>query len=573
MVGIMSRRVDWSLSLLLFITALLLRLYFVAASGFDGLYGQDAYAYYDFTGNLLKSFQTGQPLPVFFWPLGYPTLLVAGFTLFGASAAVGQAISIIMGAGLAPLVFILARQIQSETAVLTIFSGRPRRADPTDQKNFAGTGQSARPKMPGGAFTAGLLVAVCGQAVQSSLVLMADIPALFWGLLSSVLLLAYLSRQSPPRNKSRWLMGAVVCLMLACITRWLYLALIPVWGAALLFTHRDITQQPTTPSNRLMAGAHGGAPLQTEDLPISKIDGHKKSNGLLTRRDMLLAGTAGLLILVPQLIFSATSPYPTFNHAWVQGWSPVNAFQREFTNIDGHFLYEKLNAVFYAQPFYDAYYLSPLFTPLIVIGLWAVLRRKPFSSAVMLSGWMLLPYVFLAGIPYQNIRFPLIVVPAVAVLAGIGLENAVHWLAARLPHRTPVLIGAALLVGLGVGQMLHTAYPVVTTFITNQQADKAVVQWAAERIPAGATVYTFGLTLTLRHYSSFEVYEVYSETPETLAQKWQHGQVDYLLIDPWNINNQWAGREPQIAIQWLENERGLRQIGRYSHYILYRISG
>lgn len=523
----MSRRVDRTLPLLLFVVALLLRLYFLVSSDFDGLYGQDSYAYFDFAGNLRSLMQTGQPLLAFFWPLGYPALLAGGFTLFGASAAVGQAISVLMGAGLAPLVYVLARQIQCEADIAL---RRPHRTAPTDQRDFAGAGQRAYPKIPGGAFTAGLLVAVCGQAVQSSLVLMADIPALFWAVLSGVLLRTYLSRQSPPRNRSLRLMGAVVCLMSACITRWLYLALIPIWGAALL-------------------------------------------NGRMTRRDLLLAGTAGLLILVPQLIFSATSPYPTFNHAWVQGWSPGNAFQRAFTNIDGHFLYEKLNAVFYAQPLYDAYYLSPLFMPLVVIGLWAVLRRKRFASAVMLGGWMLLPYIFLAGIPYQNIRFPLIVVPAVAVLAGIGLENTIRWLAARLPRRAPVLIGAALLVGFGVGQMLRTAYPVVTTFIANQQADKAVVQWAAERIPAGATVYTFGLTLTFRHYSDFAVYELYYETPETLAQKWQSGRVDYLLIDPWNIHNQWAGREPQIAVQWLANQRGLRQIGQYSHYVLYRING
>ena len=38
----------------------------------------------------------------------------------------------------------------------------------------------------GGALLAGLLMACCGQVVQSSLVVMADVPALFWATLSAV---------------------------------------------------------------------------------------------------------------------------------------------------------------------------------------------------------------------------------------------------------------------------------------------------------------------------------------------------------------------------------------------------
>ncbi len=493
---IFQRRLDLGLLSLLFLAGLLLRLIYLIPSGFDGLYGQDAYAYYNFAGNLQTFIQTGQPLPPFFWPLGYPALLAAGFTLFGASAAVGQTINLLMGAALAPLVYILARQLRSGV---------------------------------GGGFTAGLLMAVCGQSVQSSLVLMADIPALFWLLASGIMLMVYFSSHPERKNRPVQLTAAVLFLSLACLTRWLYLALVPVWGVALLLY----------PKTRW--------------------------------RDIVIAGGVGLLVLLPQLAYNLTNPYPVLNHAWVQNWSPLNAFQHEFGNIDGYFLYKQPNALFYAQPSYNTYFLAPLFTPFILVGLLILARRKPYSRAVMLAGWLLLPYLFLIGIPYQNIRFPLIMFPAVALLVGFGLEYSVRWLATRVPNPAPVTLGAALLIAVGVGQTTNAAYTAINMFLANQQADKAVIGRVTVRLPADAIVYTFGLTLGLQHYTDFAVYDLYYETPETLAQKWRHGQADYLLIDPWNINSQWAGREPQTAMQWFEDQRVLTRIGNYGHYVLYRI--
>jgi hypothetical protein len=81
------------------------------------------------------------------------------------------------------------------------------------------------------------------------------------------------------------------------------------------------------------------------------------------------------------------------------------------------------------------------------------------------------------------------------------------------------------------------------------------------------------LTLTLQYYTPFDVHEIYYETPQTLAENWQHGRIDYLLINVWQIENQWEGREPQIAYHWLRDERGLTLIERYGNYTLFRVAG
>jgi hypothetical protein len=107
------------------------------------------------------------------------------------------------------------------------------------------------------------------------------------------------------------------------------------------------------------------------------------------------------------------------------------------------------------------------------------------------------------------------------------------------------------------------------SFIARQMRDKAVVFWIRDHLPADATVYTHGLSSALRHYTAMEIHELYDETPHSLT-----GVVtgNYLLVNDWQIANQWAGLTPGIAVDWLRAHRHLRRIGRMNDYTLYLVS-
>ena len=107
----LAARRELALLCLLFIVSLFLHLWFLRPATFDGLYGQDSYAYYDFAGELREAISKGRAPGPFFWPLGYPALLTTAFALFGTQATTGQAINIMLGSALTPLVYILARQM------------------------------------------------------------------------------------------------------------------------------------------------------------------------------------------------------------------------------------------------------------------------------------------------------------------------------------------------------------------------------------------------------------------------------------------------------------------------------
>lgn len=421
---------------------------------------------------------------------------MVGFTFNGVNTTTALGLTLVMGALIPALIYVLMRQLGSPY----IF-----------------------------ALIASVLFILCGQAIQSSIVIMADIPSLFWAILSAVVLIHYTKSE-----QVGWMLLAGFILALASVTRWLYLILALPYALIVL---------------RMW-----GWRLRVK--PIVGI--------------MIVTG----IVFIPQLIYSTTTPYPTFNHAWVEGWQIGNAFAHEFTNVDGYFNYPMVNWRFYGQVFYDVHYLAPVFTPFILIGVGALIRQRRFTWVILLLGWIILPYLFLVGIPYQNIRFPLIVMPALVMCVGIGMEAIYQWAKAHSMMRYVVAGSLLLISGIGVQQMVDKNQTLIPQFIENQQRDKQVAYWLSEWIPEGSTLYTFGITLTVQHYNpSYMVREIYYETPDTLQENWVQRQDDYLLLNVWQIENQWAGREPQIVYHWLDDTRGLTQLARYGNYTLFRIEG
>ena len=141
------------MSLGLFALALGFRLGVLWLWPFDGLYGQDPYAYLGQAQALARGLLARD----FFWPSGYPLVVAVAMWVLGPGARAAQTVNLLLGAGLAPLTYGLSRAVLPE----------------------AGNRAAA---------WAGLMVALAGQVVLSSLVIMADIPALFWALLGVWLL-------------------------------------------------------------------------------------------------------------------------------------------------------------------------------------------------------------------------------------------------------------------------------------------------------------------------------------------------------------------------------------------------
>lgn len=495
----------------------------IALTGFDGLYGQDAYAYWEYaTGPLLESLKAFEPPPPFFWPPGYPLLVALGAWLFGASPLVGQAVSLLAGMAVPVLTVLLAREVWR----------RDDRVWPV-------------------ALTAGVLMAVLGQLWQSSVVVMADTTGIAAALLGAWAAARYARSPAPdaagadPEGQSLlrgwdrpghagWLVLAAAAMAFAILTRWAYaLVAVPVAAYALVALRR----------RRLRTAAvHAG-----------------------------LAAAAALLVLAPLLPgvlgFLTGGEGDAFaGNLEVYSWNPIRAIQREFDTVDGRLSYAWPNGLYYALvPFHWAYF-TPLMAPFVAWGGVRVIRSRQPGPLLLCLAWPLMVYAFHAGAPWQNLRFGLAMAPPVAILAAIGGEGLA--LLGRPGRNAALALGVPAILLVAWGGWRHTEH-----IVSLKASNVETVRWVEERIPSDARLAVFGLTSTFRHESDLEVHEIFVATPDSLA-RWTEGEAPlYLLLDVPSVQTQWQGRSPDENRVWLRENRGFREVGTHGGFTLFRVGG
>ncbi len=363
------RRFRW-LSLLPTVLVAAAGLVALALTRFDGLYGQDSFAYFDYaTGPLRQGLLHLQPPPPFFWPPGYPLLVALMSVVVGIIPLAGQIVSITAGAAVPAFTLLLAAEM-----------GRAGNTKATNQHWYF---------VP---LVAGLIVAATGQLLQSSLVVMADTLGLATATAGAWAFVRY--RRT---GEARWLAISSAAFAWAIISRWIYgLVALPfaVWSLVLL------ARRP-----RRMSLLHGAG-----------------------------AAAVAVVILGPVLVPSiagtiAGGNAPFAGDLQVYSWSPVNALRRVFLTGDGELSYSLPNGLYYAIAPALWWFWGPLLAALVLPGLWAVLRRRAVLLGSLPVAWVASVYAFHAGAPWQNPRFALAYLPPLAILAALGfaqLQSAAH---------------------------------------------------------------------------------------------------------------------------------------------------
>lgn len=507
-----GRRFGWSgigIPVGLFCLSLGFALAAIGWGRFEGLYGQDPFAYYDYAlGPLRMSLLRGEAPPPFFWPLGYP--LLAALASFVAETRGPQLVSLFAAALVPVFTFGLAAELG------------------------AGAGLPA-PRVRRVAALAGLLAALCGLLLQAATVVMSDAAALAWATLAGWALARY-GRQ----GRLRWLALAAFALAWSILTRWASgLLVLPFAAYGLGCLLAPGAELPARTVRRLMG--HSGA-----------------------------AVLAGLVVLGPELVLAALPSAGGDGLAHVGdlevvGWWPGNALRRNFVTVDGHLAYPLPTGVFYATAIARPSYFTPLLAPAVLAGLWALWRHRSWRPALLLVGWPAAVYLFLAGIAWQSLRFTLAMLPPLAILIALGLDE----LGTLVRSRARALVTLWMIAGLAL--MLFGAARNITLFVGQMNAYVAAARWVAGQVPADAQLLTFGLTATLDHYTDLEVQDIYFHTPETLPATLAGGGPAYLFVDVTSLERQWVGRSPERAYRWLHEQRSLTRVGRWGSYTLYRV--
>ena len=171
---------------------------------FDGLYGQDAFAYFRFARAIGPHLRHGTPLPDLFWPRGYPAAVAALLPFAGGGPFAGQLVSALATAWAAAATFLLVHELDR------------RHGTPND------------PTAPTAPFVAGLCVAASGIVLRTGQVVMAD--GLAIGLAATVL---WCFARFLRERRGPWLVGCAIALAWGAVTRWqIGLLALPLGAAA-----------------------------------------------------------------------------------------------------------------------------------------------------------------------------------------------------------------------------------------------------------------------------------------------------------------------------------------------------
>jgi 4-amino-4-deoxy-L-arabinose transferase-like glycosyltransferase len=475
------------------------------ARRFDGLYGQDAYAYFDYAmGSLRQSILHLHltPLEPFFWPPGYPLLVALVSLAVGPLPLAGQAVSLTMGAAVAVFTALLVQELSPER------SGSPRLA-----------------------ILAGLLVALCGQLWQSSVVVMADTTGLALATLAAWALVRYANT----RCRLRWLLVASAALAYATLARWIYgLVAVPLAAYAVYAMARRGALV-----HGVFAVLLGGAIL----LPV------------------LGAPLLGLLS-------NPTEPAPFAGNLQVYSWSPLNMLRSDFPDTpDGHLSYVLANGVYYAIAPGNLAFFGPVLAPFALLGAWIGWRSWRRPTFLLVVGWAACVYAFHAGAPWQNFRFTLAYLPPLAILAATGLDGI--WL--KFADGRSRTFTSALAV-LGLLTMALGGVRLVQGFIDRKDEELAIVRWVESQTSPGARLLSFGPTLALRHYSQLATVDLFDVSPVDLSSLAATAEPLFVLVDEKSIAQQWADRAPGANLAALRSDPGLVHIGVHGNYTLFRIT-
>jgi hypothetical protein len=433
---------------------------------------------------------------------------------------------------------------------------------------------------------AGAALPLVATYTRMGLSLMADVPALFWGLLGIYCSLRAWPLQMQPvsgvgdqgsssivhRPPSTWAFTGGLALGFAVLTRYGSIFLLLPVCIYLFIRHR-----PSFASS----GPSVHHPPSVWWLAFGFV------LGILPQLIYLLAYNQFALV------GNATRSYSE----WLNGWSPANYFATTVSGPDGTSTFERPMIVFYLfQPLYssNAGFLSAFYLPALLVGLAVLIRDRRWTLLTLLAAWWVPPVLFFAGTPYQAHRFALSYLPALLVLVGIGAATAIEiGLQALRPPRateqTHLLLpsnmrtlSAALSVVVLVG-MIAGAYQErasVKGWMAIHESFKVEEQKVLSLARQAAGSYTdqnpprivaFGISSALYHYTQWPIIEIFN-SDEAVIMRFLDAPGPHLLVVPEaSLSTQWANTPVAARLLWLKQTYPVTSHGLAGIYTIYTI--
>jgi hypothetical protein len=347
---------------LLFIISFAIKFTILIIYKFDGFYGQDSYAYYDYSKSFISSINKLNIPANFYFPVGfYIFTYIANILSFGNTPLAALSVSLISSSIIPAVTFLMSFELlkncfnENEARIISVFSG--------------------------------IIMCTSGSLIQAGIVIMSDSLGLLLALMSVYILIKYVES-----GKLIYSIFSFSFLSFSIITRYINVLFI------LLFIIVIFTGYIFFKNN-----------INLKHLSLS----------------LLIAAFIFLPQLYYILKFGVSYLRPEEGPGqWTTQWSLLNFFKKDFFIADGTFNYKIWNSVYYAAViFHPMNFL--FFGVFFISGLYIIVANRYKLLILFLFTWIALFYIFLNGMPLQVSRYTLIYSPAITIISSIGIFKTI----------------------------------------------------------------------------------------------------------------------------------------------------
>ncbi len=267
-------------------------------------------------------------------------------------------------------------------------------------------------------------------------------------------------------------------------------------------------------------------------------------------RFFLLSGMAIIFILLPYVLVHRDSPADFLHHDWLQNWSLRNIFRSSFESQNGNETYAFPNILYcFFNLIHPAYCFAGV---VFLIGTFKSFIKKNISSFQWISITSLLFYsLFIAGLPFQNLRFLLLSVPfAMILFFPIFVEIA----AIFKKKINPFILSSILPLTILIQSLLFAR-----VFIPFEHDNKIEKQISGELLKYDtATLYTFSLDGPIRYYGfKGKIIDMWEVELDTLSPTSESAIV---LFNEKQFSDEWKNKNPMLNWGYLNKKYQLRKL-------------
>ncbi|HWY98868.1 MAG TPA: hypothetical protein VNY36_07280 [Bacteroidia bacterium] len=264
------------------------------------------------------------------------------------------------------------------------------------------------------------------------------------------------------------------------------------------------------------------------------------------------------VLCIPHFLIRKLNPLGFLSHEWVMSWSPLNFFRSQFDTRDGIEKYSYYNLLY---AFFNLMHPAFCFADLLLLGIVYKVRKqiKGFGLLPILLSTLLYG-LFLAGIPFQNMRFLLLSFPLALIVLFAGYNELRQYLVRRKLQVYGVVIVLIIQIGL--------FYRVFIPFYNDSKTEKQVSVGMSKY--ANATLYTFSIDMALKSYGyKGNIINMSQIKMDTLKNKDTNALV---LFNVKQFSEEYKNKNPMINWEYLNNNYALVKIDDMPEgWVLYKL--